>query len=86
MKKLEEKSWGQIIHKPLSQRTGGKVRVEGGRGKPKFDHNPSLEENSTATVAAKKDTSKGIVRLGRTETRKIEGIKTRLMIKIPQPL
>ena len=70
----------------LSQRTRGKVRTESGRENPKIDHSPSLKESSTATIAAKKGTSKAIVRLERIDTRRIGEVKKRLIIRIPQPL
>ena len=54
----------------------GKRRAKGGQGNPKIDRNPSLEESSTTTIAAKKGTSNGIVKLGRTEIRKIREVKT----------
>ena len=70
----------------MSQRIGEEVRAESGLGNPKINRSPSLEESLTDTIAVKKDSSNRIVRLGRTKTRKIEEVRTRLMIKIPQPL
>ena len=63
----------------------GRRKSRGRSRKSKDLSSPSLEESSTATIVVKKDTSNGIVRLGRTETRKIGEVKTRLMIKMPQP-
>ena len=60
----------------LAIKSREEVRAEGGLRNLKTNHSPSLEESSTATIDVKKDISKGIVRLGITETRKIRGIRT----------
>ena len=50
--------------------------------KPRIDDNLSLEESLSVINAMKKDTSKEIVKLGRTRRRKIRGTKDLMKMKI----
>jgi hypothetical protein len=54
MKKLEERTWVKMMHRLLSQRTGGGVRVEILKGavNPKVSHRQ--KEKSSVSTATKR--------------------------------
>ena len=54
MKKQEKETWARIMHRLLTQRTGGGVRLEILRGvvNPEVNHN--RKENSSVTIVTKK--------------------------------
>ena len=56
MKKLEERIWARILHRLLSQRTGGEVRVEVLKGEVNPEVGQSQKENSNAFIVIKKVT------------------------------
>ena len=53
MKKLEERIWARMLHKILSQRTRGEVRVEVLKGEVNPEVDQSQKENSSAFTVIK---------------------------------
>ena len=56
MKKIEERISARILHRLLSQRTGGEVRLEVLKGKVNLEVGQSQKENSSALIVIKKVT------------------------------
>ena len=56
MKKLEERIWARILHKLLSQRIGGEVRVEVLKDEVNLEVGQNQNEDSSAFTVIKKVT------------------------------
>ena len=82
MKKQEEKTWARIIHRLLSQRTRGGVRLETLRGVLNPEVSQNRKENSSVSTVTKKVTYKETARLGKIY-KKIRKFRLRQKNKIP---
>ena len=56
MKELEERIWARILHRLLSQKIGGEVRVEVLKGEVNLEVGQNQKENSSAFTMIKKVT------------------------------
>ena len=56
MKKQEEKTWARIMHRLLSQRTGGGVRLEILKGVVNLEISQNRKENSSVSIETRKVT------------------------------
>ena len=56
MKKQEEKTWARIMHRLLSQRTRGGVRLEILKGVVNLEISQNRKENSSVSIETRKVT------------------------------
>ena len=82
MKKQEEKTWARMMHRLLSQRTWGGVRLEILRGVVNLEVSQNRKENLSVSTVTKKVTYKETARLGKIN-KKIRKFRLRQKNKIP---